>query len=104
MESFFNAYYFSLILLSRLLFTIKEGMGDGRGGAGVESSVAQAGAVSWGVLLGQLDAGRRQLGFEQGGARFLPAAPLSHSQLGDQFHPSEPFFFFNPSIPGCRKN
>lgn len=49
---------------------------------------------SWGVLLGQPDGGRRQLGFEQGGARFLPAAPLSHSQLGDQFHPSEPFFFF----------
>lgn len=48
---FFNAYYFSLILLSRLVFTIKEEIGNGsvRGGLGILGSVGRVGEKAAGL-------------------------------------------------------
>lgn len=48
---FFNAYYFSLILLSCLVFTIKEEIGNGsvRGGLGILGSVGWVGEKAAGL-------------------------------------------------------
>lgn len=72
MELFFNAYYFSLILLSYLVFTMKEGVGYSiRRGAG-RWRTGDSRTVGWGEGGG---------GRSRAGEASVPAAPLSNSQL-----------------------
>lgn len=90
MESFLNAYYFSLISHFCLVFTVREGIGNGAGRGRDGSPVAPVrnGVPGSLVLWGR--GGSQALSRMEPG--LVPAATLSHSKLGDPFHLCEPQF------------